>query len=120
MGEPPLMLCLSVWIAVKHALSSISNGVIPQLNLPATAEEILRILTELEKNSKNRKENKSIPNESEVSLVFNSLITPEKKQVAWIKFFPYFTVLLIVDWYDICPYFLQIVNKNYYPIMAPW
>ncbi len=81
-GEPPLMLCLSVWIAVKHALSFISKGTIPQLNLPATGEEILRRITELEKISKYGKKNNYSSNESEVSLVCNTLISPEKKQVA--------------------------------------
>ncbi len=47
-GEPPLMLCLSVWMAVKHALSCVRPGRIPRLHLPATGEEILRRLTELE------------------------------------------------------------------------
>ena len=48
-GEPPLMLCLSVWMAVKHALSCVKPGAIPKLRLPATGEEILRCLTELTK-----------------------------------------------------------------------
>jgi xanthine dehydrogenase large subunit len=46
-GEPPLMLCLSVWMAVKHALSCVKPGALPKLRLPATGEEILRCLTEL-------------------------------------------------------------------------
>ena len=46
-GEPPLMLCLSVWMAVKHALSCVQPGALPKLRLPATGEEILRCLTEL-------------------------------------------------------------------------
>ncbi len=46
-GEPPFLLCLSVWIAVKHALSSISGGQIPELTLPATGEEILNRITEV-------------------------------------------------------------------------
>ena len=46
------MLCLSVWSAVKHALSSVQKNVCPQLNLPATAEEILRRLTELKQQDK--------------------------------------------------------------------
>ncbi|HEY9787477.1 MAG TPA: xanthine dehydrogenase molybdopterin binding subunit [Candidatus Obscuribacterales bacterium] len=40
-GEPPLLLGLSVWCAVKHALSFVSNGEVPKLKLPATGEEIL-------------------------------------------------------------------------------
>lgn len=68
-GEPPLMLCLSVWIAVKHALSCVRNDVIPRLNLPATGEEILRRLTELTDESKNYSAINTSANESEVSLV---------------------------------------------------
>jgi xanthine dehydrogenase large subunit len=45
-GEPPLMLALSVWCAVKHALSFVSNGEIPTLHIPATNQEILARLTQ--------------------------------------------------------------------------
>jgi xanthine dehydrogenase large subunit len=45
-GEPPLLLGISVWCAVKNALSYESHGAIPQLRAPATGEEILRLLTE--------------------------------------------------------------------------
>ena len=41
-GEPPLMLAISVWCAVHNAVSSLKLGTIPQLNAPATPEEILR------------------------------------------------------------------------------
>lgn len=47
-GEPPLLLGISVWTAVKHALSFVSGGRIPKLDLPATHEEILLRLTECE------------------------------------------------------------------------
>ena len=47
-GEPPLMLSLSVWVAVKHALSCAAENSIPQLNIPATGEEILKCLTEIQ------------------------------------------------------------------------
>lgn len=43
-GEPPLMLGISVWAAVKNALSFVAEDQSP-LNLPATGEEILRCLT---------------------------------------------------------------------------
>ena len=46
-GEPPLLLAISVWMAVKNALTYVSNGAIPRLDAPATGEEILRRLTEL-------------------------------------------------------------------------
>ncbi|MBF0280678.1 MAG: xanthine dehydrogenase molybdopterin binding subunit [SAR324 cluster bacterium] len=45
-GEPPLMLCLSVWAAVKNALSYVSGNQIPKLNIPASNEEILKRLTQ--------------------------------------------------------------------------
>jgi len=44
-GEPPLMLGISVWAAVKNALRSIPNKEIPKLALPATQEEILTAIT---------------------------------------------------------------------------
>lgn len=44
-GEPPLLLGISVWTAVKHALSFVSNGEIPKLNMPATNEQILSRIT---------------------------------------------------------------------------
>ncbi|PKL75618.1 MAG: xanthine dehydrogenase molybdopterin binding subunit [Candidatus Melainabacteria bacterium HGW-Melainabacteria-1] len=40
-GEPPLLLGLSVWAAVKNALTYVSHGELPQLSIPATAEKIL-------------------------------------------------------------------------------
>ena len=45
-GEPPLLLGISVFMAVKNALSYVSNGAIPKINAPATGEEILKRLTE--------------------------------------------------------------------------
>jgi xanthine dehydrogenase large subunit len=45
-GEPPLLLSISVWMAVKNALSFVAGDAIPQLHAPATGEEILRRLTE--------------------------------------------------------------------------
>ena len=49
-GEPPFMLATSVWLAVKDALASIYDyGVEARLNLPATAEEVLRTITEMRK-----------------------------------------------------------------------
>jgi xanthine dehydrogenase large subunit len=47
-GEPPLLLAVCVWTAVKHALSFASGGKVPKLNLPATSEEVLRRLAEYE------------------------------------------------------------------------
>jgi xanthine dehydrogenase large subunit len=47
-GEPPLLLGLCAWAAVKDALASVAgpSRAVP-LNLPATGEEILRCLTVL-------------------------------------------------------------------------
>ena len=41
-GEPPLMLALSVFSAVTHALASLAPGRVPPLDAPATPEAILR------------------------------------------------------------------------------
>jgi xanthine dehydrogenase large subunit len=41
-GEPPLILAISVWAAIKQALASATLGRVPQLDLPATGEEVLR------------------------------------------------------------------------------
>jgi xanthine dehydrogenase large subunit len=43
-GEPPLMLGIAAWAAVKNALSYVSAETATSLNLPATGEEILRCL----------------------------------------------------------------------------
>ncbi len=45
-GEPPLLMAISVWCAVKHALGFVSNGEIAKLRLPASNEEILSRLME--------------------------------------------------------------------------
>ncbi|MGN6371225.1 MAG: xanthine dehydrogenase molybdopterin binding subunit [Phycisphaerae bacterium] len=48
LGEPPLLLGLSVWAAVKDALSYVAGpGRIASLSLPATNEQILMRLTQL-------------------------------------------------------------------------
>lgn len=46
-GEPPLLLGLSVWAAVKNALSYTAGRKVPPLAIPATGEEILLRLTDL-------------------------------------------------------------------------
>jgi xanthine dehydrogenase large subunit len=81
-GEPPLMLCLSVWMAVKHALSCVRSGVCPQLNLPATAEEILRRLTDLKHQTKEHAEELDPAEESEVALVSTPEQTSKDQQAA--------------------------------------
>ena len=47
-GEPPLMHAICVWTAVKHALRSVAGERRIDLRLPATGEEVLRCLTELQ------------------------------------------------------------------------
>jgi xanthine dehydrogenase large subunit len=44
-GEPPLLMAVAVWAAVKSALTTAGGG---RLNLPASNEEILMRLTELQ------------------------------------------------------------------------
>ena len=47
-GEPPLMLAMSVFFAIKDAIASISNyNKIPDLSAPATAERILLSIKKL-------------------------------------------------------------------------
>ncbi len=47
-GEPPLMLGISVWSAIRDAIGAIANHTLfPHLNAPATPEEILRCITAL-------------------------------------------------------------------------
>jgi xanthine dehydrogenase large subunit len=54
-GEPPFLLGISAWTAVKNALSYRSNGEIVQISSPATNETVLNELTRL-KNGKRFKE----------------------------------------------------------------
>jgi len=47
-GEPPLMLAFSVWLAIKDAISAVANHEIePAFSLPATAEVVLLSLEEI-------------------------------------------------------------------------
>ena len=47
-GEPPLMLAISVHQAIKDAIASVADyGASPRLDTPATAEEVLRSVEEL-------------------------------------------------------------------------
>ena len=41
-GEPPLMLPISVWCAVMNAVASLKSGAVPKLDAPATPEAIMR------------------------------------------------------------------------------
>ena len=50
-GEPPLMLAISVWSAIKDAISSISEyATSPKLDAPATPERILEACVAMKKN----------------------------------------------------------------------
>jgi xanthine dehydrogenase large subunit len=42
-GEPPLLLAFSVWLAIRDAVASVTGGA-PRLDAPATPEAILRAL----------------------------------------------------------------------------
>jgi xanthine dehydrogenase large subunit len=45
-GEPPLMLAISVFAAIRDAIASLADyQVFPPLNAPATPEEVLRVCT---------------------------------------------------------------------------
>ena len=44
-GEPPLMLGISVWTAIFDAVAACRPGEIPKLDAPATPEAILRAVT---------------------------------------------------------------------------
>ena len=51
-GEPPLMLAMSVFYAIKDAVASIGNyQITPELNAPATPERILMSINRI-KNQK--------------------------------------------------------------------
>lgn len=47
-GEPPLLLGISVWTALKNALKYKSGSTVPQLKSPATPEELLMELSRYE------------------------------------------------------------------------
>jgi xanthine dehydrogenase molybdopterin-binding subunit B len=49
MGEPPLLLGISVWAAAKNALTYLSGKEAAKLSLPATGEQLLMRMTEYEK-----------------------------------------------------------------------
>jgi len=52
-GEPPLMLAISVFSAITDAVASIGNyKTLPDLHAPATPEAILRAITALQEGGK--------------------------------------------------------------------
>ena len=46
-GEPPLMLALSVFSAITHAIASLAPGRVPPLDAPATPQAIMRAVESL-------------------------------------------------------------------------
>ena len=47
-GEPPFMLALSVWLAIKDAISAVGNHKVePEFELPATNEVVLRAVEKI-------------------------------------------------------------------------
>ncbi len=48
-GEPPLMLGISVWLAAKHAINQLNHTKVAQLSLPATCEANLMCMTRIAK-----------------------------------------------------------------------
>ncbi|GGE80167.1 xanthine dehydrogenase molybdopterin binding subunit [Stappia taiwanensis] len=53
-GEPPLMLAISVFSAITDAISSINPGVVPELDAPATPEEILKAVARIKRTKATR------------------------------------------------------------------
>jgi xanthine dehydrogenase large subunit len=46
-GEPPLMLGISVWLAIKDAIAQLRPGKLPDLPIPATSEAVLQSIEKL-------------------------------------------------------------------------
>jgi xanthine dehydrogenase large subunit len=46
-GEPPLMLAMSVFHAIRDAIAAAAGGGIPRLDAPATPERILSAIEDL-------------------------------------------------------------------------
>lgn len=59
-GEPPLLLGIAAWAAVKNALRYVAPGQIPELKLPASNEEIVLQLAQLQMESLNGKTRKTL------------------------------------------------------------
>jgi xanthine dehydrogenase large subunit len=51
-GEPPLMLALSVFSAITDAIASLATGAVPELDAPATPETIMRAVKGLRARSR--------------------------------------------------------------------
>ncbi|HFE63227.1 MAG TPA: xanthine dehydrogenase molybdopterin binding subunit, partial [Caldithrix sp.] len=60
-GEPPLMLALSTWLAIKDAISAVANHRFePEFSLPATNERILLSIEKLKKQMAEAKTKESV------------------------------------------------------------
>ncbi len=60
-GEPPLLLGISVWVAVKNALRHAAGTErIPELNLPATNEEVVMRLAEIDRDLPGNRSRKTL------------------------------------------------------------
>ena len=47
-GEPPLMLAISVWLAIRDAIASLADyRLAPKLDAPATPERVLAAIEEV-------------------------------------------------------------------------
>ena len=47
-GEPPLMLAISVWLAIRDAVASLADyRLAPHLDAPATPERVLAAIDDL-------------------------------------------------------------------------
>ena len=53
-GEPPLMLALAVWLALRDAVARLADGkLMPKLNAPATPEAILMAVDDIRRRAAN-------------------------------------------------------------------
>jgi xanthine dehydrogenase large subunit len=53
-GEPPLMLAISVFQAIRDAIATAAGGGVPRLDAPATPERILGSIEELRARGRGR------------------------------------------------------------------
>ena len=57
-GEPPLMLAMSVFAAIRDAIAAVAqHRIFPRLNAPATPEEVLRVCSDVQR--RDQRENRS-------------------------------------------------------------
>ena len=53
-GEPPLMLAISVWLAIRDAIASVADyRLAPLLDAPATPERVLAAIDDLRSRTQN-------------------------------------------------------------------